>query len=244
MPGLKVTFFQFITAFSLFLGSQIFFGALIGLGVISSFGSQNPFLDTSITAIIVYMLLFATFILYLKLQNRNFVKRLLFDRDPSIPLSCGIGKNIKRGAYTLILAIPVLILVKWILAQSFAFEEKEQKVAILLKNMSQYPLIFVSFSTIVAIIVPFLEELVFRGYLQGWLKSRFNSTVAVLVSASCFALVHFEYDLKMDNIPILISICIVGIFLAILREKFANIWAPYSFHAIFNGLSVLMVLFA
>lgn len=90
---------------------------------------------------------------------------------------------------------------------------------------------------IVVIIGPFIEELVFRGFFQGVLEKRINKVkYSIMISAACFALLHF-------NIWWLIQIYIIGIFLAYFAFYSNSIFLPFLLHMLNNGLSVLLAQF-
>jgi membrane protease YdiL (CAAX protease family) len=57
-----------------------------------------------------------------------------------------------------------------------------------LENATPALLIVALFQPI--ILAPLAEELLFRGSLFGWLRNRFNVTVAILISSALFALYH------------------------------------------------------
>ena len=85
---------------------------------------------------------------------------------------------------------------------------------------------------LVAGLVPFAEELFFRGMLYPLLRQRFGALGAVIFSAAIFAGVHF--------IPILLpALFIVGLCLAFLRERSGSIWPGVCLHALQNGMVII-----
>lgn len=82
-------------------------------------------------------------------------------------------------------------------------------------------------------IVPFVEELLFRGVVMNALPTM----PAVCVSAVLFALAHgFN--------AYLLPICFVGWMLALLRHRTQSLWLPIGCHAAFNTISLLTTLLA
>lgn len=101
------------------------------------------------------------------------------------------------------------------------------QVAVLAQAAITVPAIIATFA-VVSILVPFVEELVFRGLLYGWIRKRLNVPAGVLLSAIVFSLAH--------GIIILVPALVVqGIVLALLYEYSRSLWPPIVFHATFNA---------
>ncbi|MHB8645231.1 MAG: CPBP family intramembrane glutamic endopeptidase [Thermomicrobiales bacterium] len=85
-----------------------------------------------------------------------------------------------------------------------------------------------------SIIAPVIEELLFRGVLYGWLRTRWSAVGGVILSAAIFSAAH--------AIPlILASIFVVGLTLAIVYEKTKSTLATMTLHSLFNTVGVLAV---
>ncbi|WP_165774735.1 CPBP family intramembrane glutamic endopeptidase [Candidatus Viridilinea mediisalina] len=85
---------------------------------------------------------------------------------------------------------------------------------------------------LIAILVPFVEELFFRGMLYPLLRQRMGAVLAITLNAAIFALFHV--------IPILLpGLFVVGLFLAYLRERSGSIWPSVLLHAMQNGMALL-----
>ncbi len=98
-------------------------------------------------------------------------------------------------------------------------------------------------TTMIAVvtIVPCLEELLFRGFLQTWLKGYFGRSVAIGITAAVFACFHYSSRQGMENVELLLSLFILACYLGFLRERQNSIWASMGLHAAFNGVSLLMI---
>jgi membrane protease YdiL (CAAX protease family) len=87
---------------------------------------------------------------------------------------------------------------------------------------------------LVAGLVPFAEELFFRGMLYPLLRSRMGPLAAIVANAALFSLAHF--------IPLLIpGLFVVGLFLAYLRERSGSIWPSVCLHALQNSLALVSI---
>ncbi len=85
----------------------------------------------------------------------------------------------------------------------------------------------------VGAIVPFAEELFFRGLVYGWLRRRMAVWLAASVSGLGFALLHGIWWL----IPALV---LLGIVLALIYERSGSIWTAVITHGLFNSFTTLL----
>jgi membrane protease YdiL (CAAX protease family) len=85
----------------------------------------------------------------------------------------------------------------------------------------------------VGAIVPFAEELFFRGLVYGWLRRRMSVGLAASVSALGFAVLHGIWWL----IP---ALALLGIVLALIYERSGSIWTAVITHGLFNSFTTLL----
>lgn len=90
----------------------------------------------------------------------------------------------------------------------------------------------------VGVLVPFSEELFFRGAIYTWLRERTPLWVAVLVSAAIFGLGH------ADSLGVVASSFVIGVVNALVFEKTRSLWVPVIIHAANNSLAVILVYLA
>jgi len=87
----------------------------------------------------------------------------------------------------------------------------------------------------VCIAAPLGEEVFFRGFLFGSLRSRLGFLRAALISAGIFALFHVD--------PLLVALMVfVGFVLAWLYERRGSLIAPIGAHAMFNVIGYTLLL--
>lgn len=87
---------------------------------------------------------------------------------------------------------------------------------------------------LVAGVVPFAEELVFRGMLYPLLRARMLPIFAIILNAAIFAAAHFI-------LVLLPGLFVVGLILAYLREQSGSIWPGVLLHALQNSLALLAI---
>ncbi|MGH6946293.1 MAG: lysostaphin resistance A-like protein [Kiloniellales bacterium] len=90
---------------------------------------------------------------------------------------------------------------------------------------------------LVSFVVPFVEELLFRGLLFAWLAERWSLALAYPLSALAFASLHFL-------LPLFPALFLMGLLLAYVYRESGSIWAPIIVHGLFNGLMLSVVLMA
>jgi uncharacterized protein len=154
--------------------------------------------------------------------------------------------NVKMGIIGWFISFPLVmafnqiisILVLLIFKQSMV----DQSAVRHLRGLLEHPFLFSLTTLEIVTLVPFTEELLFRGFLQSWLKRKLNSaTIAIIFSSIVFALFHFSISQGISNIELLSALFLLSCFLGFLYEKQRSLWATVSMHAFFNLISVVMI---
>jgi membrane protease YdiL (CAAX protease family) len=83
-------------------------------------------------------------------------------------------------------------------------------------------------------LIPFAEELFFRGVLFGWLRRRYGLWIGMATSAVIFALAHGDLAIGVSNL-------ILGLVLAWVYDRSLSIWVPVAVHAVNNSLAVVLL---
>ncbi|MFO0984760.1 MAG: type II CAAX endopeptidase family protein [Planctomycetota bacterium] len=86
----------------------------------------------------------------------------------------------------------------------------------------------------IALIVPFCEEFLFRGFLYTVLRRHLSATLAIAIDAVIFGLVH---DAGIS------AVILLGGLLAFLFERTGSLWACTLAHSLHNTSTVLLILF-
>lgn len=118
----------------------------------------------------------------------------------------------------------------------------EQLAVQQLKQTADSELLFLLTALSMVILIPFLEELLFRGLLQTWMRRYLGRVGAVLLTSVFFALAHYSSEQGMTNISLLGTLYAFSLFLGFLYERQQSLIGPYALHAVFNGVSVIGIL--
>jgi membrane protease YdiL (CAAX protease family) len=87
---------------------------------------------------------------------------------------------------------------------------------------------------LIVIAAPFAEELFFRGFIFGGLRSRLSFPAAALFSGLIFGLFHFTGPGSIAVVP---QLALLGFALAWLYEETGSIYPPIAVHAVNNALA-------
>jgi len=143
-------------------------------------------------------------------------------------------------SYPLVIAVSQLIVL--VMSLWLHFPHADQVAVRQLKMTVSHPFLF--WTTIVAIVfvVPVVEEILFRGFLQTWIKGVLGRTWGILLASCIFASFHYSQSQGWDNIELLCSLFILSCFLGFVYERQNSLWASIGLHVIFNAVSIFMIL--
>jgi membrane protease YdiL (CAAX protease family) len=240
---------QLGTVFALYIGISMFVAPLLvtALAQTQLFRAlpSSPLLVLGWTqffslALLVFALLFFCFG-----QNKTTVRKIWKDRNfaaaSSTPFDMGVG------ALTWLVAFPVVNLVgditDSVLRALTGYEVYEQVAVRYLKSaFNTLPTLLIALITIL-IIAPLIEELLFRGFLQTWIKKHLGARAAIPIASFCFAAFHYSESQGYGNIPLVLSLFTLACFLGLVYERQRSLFASISLHMTFNAVSTLRIFF-
>ncbi len=118
----------------------------------------------------------------------------------------------------------------------------EQVAVQQLRKTMADPWLFIATSLLVVTVVPLMEEFLFRGLLQSWLKRRLShAPLAVGITSGVFALFHYSSSQGLTNIELLSSLFFLSCMLGFVYERQRSLWASVGLHGFFNFMSLLML---
>ncbi|HSX10837.1 MAG TPA: CPBP family intramembrane glutamic endopeptidase [Chlamydiales bacterium] len=146
--------------------------------------------------------------------------------------------------YAWILAFPLVLFLsqalELLVTNVFQITQLPDQVAVqFLKSTFASPLYFLLATVSIIILAPLVEETLFRGFLQTFIRQHLGSKQAILITSVCFSLFHYASGQTLGNISIIISLFVLSLFLGFLYEKRGSILAPMTLHASFNAISVI-----
>ena len=154
-----------------------------------------------------------------------------------------------RYAWGLATGVPLLVVVTIVLLPlSAQLTESNNLVTNSLENIDSI-IEGIAAGAGIVILIPVMEELIFRGLLQPALRRRVGAVGSVLGSALVFGMVHsLNIDPASTQMGIEVAATVGGIFVLALflgwaREHTGGIGLPIFIHAGWNGLVTVMLLF-
>lgn len=84
------------------------------------------------------------------------------------------------------------------------------------------------------LLIPFAEELYFRGVLYVWLSDRWGTWMGIIVSSLIFGIVHGELSVG-------VAAFFMGLVLAWVFERSESIWPGVMIHAINNSVKIILL---
>ena len=115
----------------------------------------------------------------------------------------------------------------------FLFPDAEQQEVItMFEDASDTSLALLAFS--VAILTPFAEELLFRGFILGMLLKRYSDTQSIVISSLIFAIAH-------EPIAMVLAFG-GGLLYGCVRVRTGSILPSMIAHAIWNGFITIVVI--
>ena len=86
---------------------------------------------------------------------------------------------------------------------------------------------------------PLIEELFFRGLLQGQLVERFGPAVAIAVTSVVFGAVHIANDPGIAGLLLALTVGASGVVLGVVRHLTGRLGSSIATHAFFNVAAVI-----
>ncbi|MCL1839959.1 CPBP family intramembrane metalloprotease [Candidatus Saccharibacteria bacterium] len=131
----------------------------------------------------------------------------------------------------LVMALMSVILpgVNWEQAQEVGFEN--------LFFFSDRILAFVA----LVILAPVAEEIIFRGWLYGKIRSKVPAWVGILAVSVLFGLMHLGFNVEALQWNAALNIFCMSVVLCVLREITGTIWSGMILHMVKNGLAFYLL---
>jgi membrane protease YdiL (CAAX protease family) len=161
--------------------------------------------------------------------------------DPAGARSLGFGEG-NNGRAVLVAFVAYLAAVpgmlgigvvwRWVL-HAIGHDPAPQDLIGLVADLSGWRL--AAFSVLAVVVVPFLEEVLFRGFLQPLLVQNLGDRGGVAVTAILFAAIHVSV---FAFVPLLALALVLGAVML----KTRRIVATWFLHGLHNGVTILIVL--
>ncbi|MGM0440677.1 MAG: CPBP family intramembrane glutamic endopeptidase [Chlamydiota bacterium] len=156
-----------------------------------------------------------------------------------VPSKMDIGMGIIGGLISFPLVVFITNAIMLLLQKLYGEVDLEQVAVRYVKQLLDTPWILGLNAALIVVVVPIMEELLFRGFLQTILRRYYSRRKAILIAAILFAAFHFSTQQGVLNFQLIPALLVLGWFLGYVYEKQQNLWAPISLHAIFNFANIM-----
>jgi membrane protease YdiL (CAAX protease family) len=217
----------------------IYLGVSLGLSPLLA-----KFLAPSLVQPLALALTLSLLFVHARRQDPALMRRIW--KDPLRWQPSSAAADFGLGALSWLLSFPLVVAVGQLcdlLVALFAYEQPYEQVAVrYLKTTMESPFLLATALFTILIAAPAIEEFLFRGLLQTYVKRYLGGKAAILLAALCFALFHFSPSQGLGNLSLLPSLFAFACFLGFLYERQGSLFASIGLHMTFNGINSLRIL--
>jgi CAAX protease family protein len=237
---ITINFTNVLTAFFIYLIAVIIVSPIV-LKILSISLSTHSILayisiSNMISFFLIALLLSAYYLKNLKLFEANIkINSNHFSNDFKVAF---IGWAVATPFVLFFSQVSDLIISKY-----FQVENIPDQIAVNYVKMSMgNPLYFLMAFFTIVVLAPITEEILFRGFLQTWLKKHVGIFLSIIFTSIIFTFFHFSTSQKIGNIVVLSALFPLAFFLSFIYEKQKTLICPIFLHAIFNLSSILSLM--
>lgn len=241
----EVKGFQVVVVFAIYLISALFLAPLLGKLILQA---ENAFYLSNLAAGVLQLgmlsLILVLFTLFALTQPHDAMREIWVGQHATSGTK--LTRDFFLGILTWFIGFPLVAAISQItdllLYLLFRIESYEQVAVRFLKMALDSPaLLTVALITII-LVAPIVEEWLFRGFLQSFLRRHVGRKAAVLLTAISFALFHLSASQGLGNISLAISLFAFSCYLGFLYERQGSLLAPIGLHMAFNTISCVRIL--
>lgn len=117
----------------------------------------------------------------------------------------------------------------------------DQEAVRYIRDLIPYPFLHSVTVGLIVVIVPWIEEFLFRGLLQNAFKNTFGTAWGIVFASVFFAVFHLHPAQGWGNINIVVAIFILSIALGSVYERRRSLIGCMALHGTFNALTLLLI---
>ncbi|WP_420422538.1 CPBP family intramembrane glutamic endopeptidase [Simkania sp.] len=201
----------------------------------------HPALFIATAQVLSIMIITCFVIMFSLFQDRDVVKRI-WKENFTFPSAL---KDFGLGVLTWVISFAVVACVDQVgdlLTYLALGVPRVEQIAVRFIRMSAESPFLLTVATISTVLAaPVLEECIFRGFMQTYLKSKIGFVKALFSTAFIFAAFHFSPTQGISNITLILSLFTLALYLGFLYEKRKSLIAPIALHMTFNSISVIRI---
>lgn len=211
------------------------------LNGLSAEAKQKLFLEINAVKawinLIAMAVVLVALLIYLQFLGKNILQIV-------VGQSCNRLRDFGMGIVSWLISFPLVIAMSQfanMLMILFHWQSQEQIAVRFFKSTMPNPVVYIITCIFVVLIIPLIEEIIFRGFLQNWLLNFFGRKRAIIITAIIFSLFHFSVSQGYGNVEIIPTLFVLACFLGFIYARQKSIYASWGLHATFNGINVLFM---
>jgi hypothetical protein len=143
-----------------------------------------------------------------------------------------------------VLAFPLVLflsqVIELVVFKVFQVTQLPDQIAVkFLKSTFENPVYLALAVIAIIILAPLIEETLFRGFLQTYIRRHLGPKQAIVITSVCFSLFHYAAGQGLGNISIILSLFVLSLFLGFVYHKQGSLLASIILHGAFNLVSVV-----
>jgi membrane protease YdiL (CAAX protease family) len=155
-----------------------------------------------------------------------------------------LGQIVKSGVVTFLISVPLVdgtsVAWEYLLTKTGLPNEKQALVDILQNGHSST---LAALLVVVAVfIVPFTEEMVFRGGLFRYFRTRVPRWTAILLTSALFGALHVSWGGHYEGLPSLAPLIVLAVVFCLAYERTGLVGTAIVAHALFNLKEFILLL--
>jgi uncharacterized protein len=150
---------------------------------------------------------------------------------------------LKSGLATFLIAMPAVdaVSIAWDYAITrMGLPDEKQEVVNIFENMHSATLRWL-FVALAALLVPAAEEILFRGGLFRYFRTRVPRWIAIGLTSALFGALHVAWGDHMVGLPSFLPLIVLAAVFCLAYERTGTIGTTIVAHALFNLNSILLV---
>lgn len=191
------------------------------------------------------MIVFTCFLIgvYLMFLPQTWIKSVFGDNF--MRSARNVLKDFEIGAISWLVSYPLVLVVSSFISVCITYFygklEIDQLAVKELKATAGNSFLWIAMIFSIVVLVPIMEEVLFRGFFQTWLKEKIDRIWAIVLSSLLFAFFHFSTAQGMFNIELIPALFVLSCYLGFIFERQRSLLAPITLHSLFNAISVVMI---
>ena len=95
--------------------------------------------------------------------------------------------------------------------------------------------------TALVVVAPIAEEIIFRGWLYGKMRTKVSAWAGILAVSLVFGLLHLGFDINALQWNVAVNVFFMSVVMCVMREITGTIWSGMLLHILKNGVAFYLL---